>query len=180
MQNLLFVGRLAPNKGHAELLKVFQLYQRHIEPRSRLILVGKPDRHARYAAALLDLVREERIDNVHFAGAVDHRDLCTYYRASHLFLCASEHEGFCVPLLEAFHFDLPVVAYRSSAVPFTLGGAGLGFDRFEPAALAELVGLLFQDRELRGGVLRRQRRRLEDFAREQVEAILRREIEGLI
>jgi L-malate glycosyltransferase len=180
MLNVLFVGRLAPNKRQEELLKVFKLLQRRVEPRSRLILVGKPDRHAAYAAALLEMARHERIDNVHFAGGVDHADLCTYYRAAHVFLSASAHEGFCVPLLEAFHFGLPVLAYRSTAVPYTLGGAGVGFDGMDHAALAELLGLLLSDRGLRQRLIERQRRRLADFATERVAGVLRRELEGLL
>jgi glycosyltransferase involved in cell wall biosynthesis len=180
MHNLLFVGRLAPNKSHEELLKAFKLYQKHIEPRSRLILVGKPDRNHTYAAALLELVRDERIDNVHFAGGVDHKDLCTYYRAADLFVCASRHEGFCVPLLEAFHFELPVIARHAAAVPFTLGGAGLSFAGFDPAELAELFDLALHDRRLRQAVLERQRRRLADFTRDRVEMTLKAAIEGLL
>jgi L-malate glycosyltransferase len=180
MKNLLFVGRLAPNKGHEELLKTFKLFQKHVEPRSRIVFVGKPDRHHAYASALLELVRDERIDNVHFAGGVDHTDLCTYYRAADLFVSASRHEGFCVPLLEAFHFDVPVLAHRSTAVPFTLGGAGLSYEGFHHAELAELIGLLFEDRGLRRQIVLRQRERLSDFSRERVEAILREAIEGLL
>jgi glycosyltransferase involved in cell wall biosynthesis len=180
MKNLLFVGRLAPNKQQEELLKLFKLFQDSVEPRSRLILVGKPDRHRTYAAALLDLVRENRVDNVLFAGSVDHADLCTYYRSADLFVSASAHEGFCVPLLEAFYFDLPVLALHSTAVPSTLGGAGLSYDGGNAAELCELMALLLENSALRDKLLQGQRRRLEDFATDRVAQTLRGAIEAVL
>ncbi len=180
MFNLLFVGRLAPNKQQEELLKVVKLFQTAVEPRTRLLLVGKPDRHGTYASGLLEIVRQERIQNVHFAGYVDHEDLCTYYRASDLFLSTSGHEGFCVPLLEAFYFDLPVVALASSAIPWTLGGAGIGFSGIAYPEVVELVDRIRRDGGLRERILERQRARLRQFSTNVVAETLRRHLEKVL
>jgi glycosyltransferase involved in cell wall biosynthesis len=164
LYNILFVGRIAPNKRQDQLIRAFYLLHSDVEPRTRLILVGKPDRHRRYRDALLALIKKKRVDGVILAGHVPFTDLVTYYRAADLFVCLSEHEGFCVPLLEAFRFDVPVVAYAAGAVPDTLGGAGVLLRRQDPLLLAELMGILLHDTALRQRLVSGQRRRLKDFA----------------
>ena len=84
----------------------------------------------------------------------------------------SEHEGFCVPLVEAMATDVPVLAYASTAVPETLGGAGVAFSPKDLEYAAEMLGLLVYDDDLREDVLEGQRRRLHDFADARVETHL--------
>ena len=110
-------------------------------------------------------MRELRLDDVVFTGHVDDDDLAAYYRASHLFLCLSEHEGFCVPLQEAMHFGLPVVAYDAGAVRETLRGGGVLLKEKRPEVVAELVRQILHDRALRERVLGTQARAIEEVRR---------------
>jgi glycosyltransferase involved in cell wall biosynthesis len=160
--NLLFVGRVIPNKRFEDLLAVFAFYRRR-DPRSRLLLVGDYHGHERYYARLRERAQALGFalgDDVVFTGHVEHDDLLACYAASDVFLCLSEHEGFCVPLLEAMAFRLPVVAYDTGAVRETLRGAGVLLEDKDPAAVAELVWRLRQDPALRASVLAGQERAL--------------------
>ncbi|MBI2469577.1 MAG: glycosyltransferase, partial [Candidatus Rokubacteria bacterium] len=123
--NLLYVGRLAPNKRVEDLIKTYYFYRR-LDPTSRLVVVGSATDMEAYLAACQKLAAELGVlDGVVFTGLVPQADLCTYYRLASVYLSMSEHEGFCVPLLEAMHFGVPIVAYASTGVPDTLGDAGL-------------------------------------------------------
>ena len=151
--NLLFVGRIIPNKKVDDLIRVFAVYKRWLDRSSRLLLVGDTRGHERYYDRLREMVRELRLDDVVFTGHVDDDDLIAYYRVSHLFLCLSEHEGFCVPLQEAMHFGLPVVAYDAGAVRETLHGGGVLLAEKRPEVVAELVRRILTDSTLRERIL---------------------------
>jgi len=158
---VLVVGRLVPNKRHDLAFQVF----RALGPRARMLCVGEPlspDYRAR--------VESWAPDGVTVAGGISQPDLNSAYAAADVMLSTSEHEGFCVPLLEAFAFDLPVVARPAGGMPEVGGDAVLWADEpFEPAMAAELVRLAIEDSELREELARRGRRRLEEFAPERVE-----------
>ena len=109
-----------------------------------------------------------------FAGRVSLNALRTYYETADLFLYASRHEGFGVPLVESMYFDVPILAYNATAVPETLGDAGVLFDAFAYPEVAEMVHLLATDAGLRQAIIAGQRRRLVDFTPDHVEAGLRR------
>jgi glycosyltransferase involved in cell wall biosynthesis len=158
--NVLFVGRIIPNKRIEDLIGVFALYQRHLEPRSRLLLVGDHRGHERYYDRLQERVRRLGADEVVFTGHVDDDDLRGYYSAGDLFLCLSEHEGYCVPLIEAMAFGLPVIAYDAGAVAETLRGGGILLREKRPEVVAELLGRVQEDGILRAEVLRTQERAL--------------------
>jgi glycosyltransferase involved in cell wall biosynthesis len=104
---------------------------------------------------------------------VDDDDLIAYYRVSHLFLCLSEHEGFCVPLQEAMHFGLPVVAYDAGAVRETLHGGGVLLAEKRPEVVAELVHRILHDRALRERILTTQARAIDEVRRTDFGALLR-------
>jgi glycosyltransferase involved in cell wall biosynthesis len=159
--NLLFVGRIIPNKRIDDLIRVFAVYKR-LDPRSRLLLVGDTRGHERYYDRLQQLIRALAVKDVVFTGHVDDDDLAAYYRVSHLFLCLSEHEGFCVPLQEAMHFGLPVLAYDTGAVRETLHGGGVLLLDKRPEEVAELIRLVLDDPELRGRVLATQARAMRE------------------
>jgi glycosyltransferase involved in cell wall biosynthesis len=161
--NILFVGRIIPNKRIEDLIRVFAVYQRWLEPRSRLLLVGDHRGHERYYDRLREMVRDLRLDEVVFTGHVDDDELMACYSVADLFLCLSEHEGFCVPLLEAMTFGIPVVAYDAGAVAETLRGGGVLLKDKRPEAVAELVQLLRVDPALRRSVLATQEQALREL-----------------
>jgi glycosyltransferase involved in cell wall biosynthesis len=156
--NILFVGRVIPNKKIDDLIRVFALYQRLFDRHSRLLLVGDYRGHEKYYDRLQDLVRERGAEEVVFTGQVDDDELRAAYASADLFLCLSEHEGFCVPLLEAMAFGVPVVAFDAGAVRETLRGGGVLLRDKAPAVVAGLVRRLLTDDALRARVLETQER----------------------
>jgi glycosyltransferase involved in cell wall biosynthesis len=177
--NILSVGRLVPNKAIEDLIRIFGVYHRAVNPHSRLYLVGS--RYvATYDEQLNALVASLGLqDYVTFTGLVSQSDLKTYYQAADLYLHASHHEGFCVPLIESMYFGVPILARKATAVPETLGDAGVLFTRLGYQEVAEMVHLLLTDGVLQAQVVARQRERLRDFAPSQVEARLRDILIGL-
>src|SRR5262249_54986655 len=133
-------------------------YQRHVRPRSRLLLVGDYRGHERYLAALQRLVRELRLDEVVFTGHGDDDELIACYGVADLFLCLSEHEGYCVPLVEAMSFGVAVLACGGGAVAETLGGGGVLLNDKRPELVAELMERVLADAALRRSVLASQER----------------------
>lgn len=162
--NFLFVGRVIPNKRFEDLLKVFATYQKHVERGCRLLLVGDWLPIERYHLALSEMIHELHLRDVVFAGHVSTGELVAYYEVADVFLCMSEHEGFCAPLLEAFHFEVPVIAYEAGAVSETLGGAGILVHEKKYEEIAELAYLVTHDDEFRGRIIDGQNRVLEDYA----------------
>ena len=158
--NLLYVGRLTPNKCQDDLLLAFSHYLT-IDREARLILVGAGYDSDPYYCHLIETIKRLNLtDNVMIPGQANDAQLLAFYRTAHLFWSMSEHEGFGVPLVEAMWFDVPVLAYKSSAVPETLGEAGLMFtskdDLVQVAALAKLI---VRDNLLRAKVIKPQRSR---------------------
>ncbi|MBN2370194.1 MAG: glycosyltransferase family 4 protein [Vicinamibacteria bacterium] len=156
-RNVLFVGRIIPNKRIDDLIRVFAVYQRYIEPRSRLLLVGDHRGHERYFDRLREMAQALRLDEIVFTGHVDQSDLLAYYSVADAFLCLSEHEGYCVPLVEAMLLDVPVIAYDAGAVAETLRGGGVLLREKRPETVAELLHRLIDDAALRSAVLATQR-----------------------
>jgi glycosyltransferase involved in cell wall biosynthesis len=114
-----------------------------------------------------------------FTGAVPDEDLAAYYRKADAYVSLSEHEGFCVPLVEAMAADVPVLAYAAGAVPETLGGAGVLFRPKDLEFAAEMLGTLVYDRPVRERVLEGQRRRLVDFGPDRIQARLKNVLASL-
>jgi len=165
---VLFVGRTVPNKRVEDLLRAFYYYNRCVNSASDLFIVGAKwvDR---YDAQLQWLVDSFGLwGNVHFTGRVSDAGLAACYRDADVYLSMSEHEGFAVPLVESMAFDLPVVAYASTAVPFTLQGAGMVFAEKDFAGVGELLESVRVNASLRGSLIASQRARLESFAPEAV------------
>ncbi len=175
--NFLFVGRIAPNKKIEDHIRMAEHYKRYVDTAYRFIFVGKTDAIPRYYNMIRKLVNEYEMleDRFIFTGPVPDADLATYYRTAHVYVSLSEHEGFCVPLLEAMAADVPVLAYSSTAVPDTLGGAGVQFAPKDLEYAAELLGELAYNDTLRAQVIAGQRARLNDFG----DARIRRELERL-
>jgi glycosyltransferase involved in cell wall biosynthesis len=163
--NFLFVGRIAPNKKIEDHIRLAECYKRSVDAYYRFIFVGRYDVVPRYYSMIRALMTEYRMldDRFIFTGAVPDEELAVYYRHAAVYISMSEHEGFCVPLLEAMAADVPVLAYAAGAVPDTLGGAGIQFAPKDLEHAAELLGVLAFDDSLRAAVIAGQRRRLQDF-----------------
>jgi len=160
-RNFLMVGRVAPNKGHLQLVEAFSAYVRAYAEPARLILVGKidPRLHA-YTEAIRQRIDElGLIDHVLWIDGASEAQLKAAYLASHVFMLMSEHEGFCVPLVEAMALGTPIVAHASSAIPETLGDAGIAWQEQDPWLHAASAARLFADDELRSDLLERGRDR---------------------
>lgn len=167
--NLLFVGRITPNKCQIHLVESFYHYLT-MDQEARLILAGWGDVNDSYYCHLLDRIQELGLkDYVLVSGLVSSDQLLAFYRTAHLFWSMSEHEGFGVPLVEAMWFDIPVLAYKSSAVSETLGEAGILFttkdDLVQVVALAKLM---VKDWRLRKTVLKAQQKRRDSFLPKEV------------
>ena len=167
------VGRLAPHKRHDLVIRAFALFQAEFAPGARLLGAGEPI-SAGYHQQLLRLAAGLGARNVELPGPLDQRRLTAAYQETSAALYLSEHEGFCIPLLEAFHFGIPVVARPAGGMPEVAAGAALWTDAEpDPAVVAELLSLVLGDAELRAGLVDRGRARLEEFSREHTEAKLR-------
>jgi glycosyltransferase involved in cell wall biosynthesis len=172
-KNLLFVGRIIPNKKIDDLIRVFACYQRYVEPRSRLLLVGDHRGHEHYYDRLTELVRDLRLDEVVFTGHVDDDEIVAYYQAADLFLCLSEHEGFGVPLQEAMIFGVPVVAFDAGAVRETLHGGGVLLGDKSPEVVAELVHAVLTDKAMHAAVMATQARAIAEIRATDFSVLLR-------
>jgi glycosyltransferase involved in cell wall biosynthesis len=174
LANILFVGRIAPNKRIEDHLRLAEHYKRYVDSGYRFVFVGRTDVVPSYYKAIHALMAEYRMlpERFLFTGAVPDAELAAYYRNAHAYVSLSEHEGFGVPLVEAMALDVPVVAYAAAAVPETLGGAGLLFAPKDLEHAAELLGAAIYEEPLRARVLAGQRRRVADFAPERFEARL--------
>jgi glycosyltransferase involved in cell wall biosynthesis len=167
--NILFVGRVIANKKIEDLIRSFHAYHTMFNPRSRLLIVGAQSGFERYLAALHQLAATLGNSHVYFAGHVSDAELVAYYDVADLFLCASEHEGFCVPLVEAFYKQVPVLAYASTAVPATMDGAGVLYEDKDPFRVASLMEAIvsncrLQDEIVSGQLAAVDRLRSKDFA----------------
>ncbi len=180
--NILFVGRIVPNKRIEDHIRLAEVYKRNVDSYYRFIFVGRHDGVPRYYAQVRALLEEYKMlsDRFWFTGPVPDEDLASFYRWADAYVSLSEHEGFCVPLVEAMATDVPVVAYAAGAVPETLGGAGLLFAPKDLEMAAELLGSVVYDRRVRDGVLEGQRRRLQAFAPNAIEARLREALSGFL
>ena len=164
------MGRLAPNKKIEDHIKLAEMFKRYVDTEYRFIFVGKEDAVPRLRrGAIRAMVRELRMppERFLFTGPVPTAELATYYRLAHAYLSLSEHEGFCVPLVEAMAMQVPILAYGCGAVPETLGGAGLCFAPKDLEQAAELLCDVIYDQPLRTALLAGQRRRLADFSYDQ-------------
>jgi glycosyltransferase involved in cell wall biosynthesis len=162
--NILFVGRRAPNKGHRFLLDAFAAYVAHYEPRARLLLVGREDPALLvYGNQLRGQAQRLAVhDRVVFLQGASEAQLRAYYQAAHVFLVTSEHEGFCVPVIEAMALRVPVVAYGTTAVTDTVGDAGIIWEEPDPFLLAESINCVVREPDVRDRLTERGWRRFQN------------------
>ena len=168
-KNWLFVGRISPNKKQEDLIRAFYCYQRDYDPESRLFLIGNAAGMERYAQRLRNYIRELEIEEkVVFPGHIPFPGILACYRLADVFVCLSEHEGFCVPLAEAMHFGVPIAAYDCCAVPDTLGKGGLVLRSKEPETVAAAVNRILTDAELQAQIRAGQQEMLQAYSYETV------------
>jgi UDP-N-acetyl-D-mannosaminuronic acid dehydrogenase len=161
--NVVFVGRVAPNKKIEDVISAFAYYREHHDKTARLFLVGAFSPDNKYYLMLREHLRKLGVQDVIFPGHIPFAQILSYYKIADIFLCMSEHEGFCVPLVEAMYFKVPIVAYASTAIPDTLGGSGVLVESKNCAEIAKVMERVVQDKGYRQQVVEGQSERLKDF-----------------
>lgn len=181
--NIVMVGRIAPHKRHDDLIEAFAVYHHDHNPGSRLFIVGKEEvPFEKYSERLRTLANFYALDKaIVFTGGVSVNELKAYYLLSSVFAIASEHEGFCVPVVEAMSLRVPVVAYTSTAIPDTVGEAGIVLDERNPQLMAEAIRHVVTDENLNFelGLMGRQRYE-RDFTTERIETEFFRAVNRLL
>lgn len=163
-ETFLFVGRVAPNKRHEDVIKLFYYYKKLVNPESRLVLAGSYGWSDPYATFLKSFIFELGLFNdVLLTNHISLNDLISYYRIADAFICLSEHEGFCLPLIEAMYFDVPVFAMNNAAIPETMGNAGVLFKTKDHLRNAMFVGEVLKDRQIVTRIRETQKNRLKAF-----------------
>ena len=179
--NLLFVGRITPNKRQENVIRAFYDYHWRYNARSRLFLVGNPAGMETYQAKLKQYVKELGLEGrVIFTGQVGFPAILAYYQLADLFLCMSEHEGFCVPVVEAMHFGVPIVALKAAAVPETLGNAGILLDNGDPGLASAAVDRIMKDGILRNRLKAAQEEQIRKYRYDRVKKQMERILDSLI
>lgn len=159
--NLLFVGRIAPNKKQEDIIQAFFYYKTYYNANSRLILAGSFRDMEVYQQELQTYAKALGVcEDVVFTGHIRFEEILACYHAADIFVCMSGHEGFCVPVAEAMYFGLPVVAYQAAAVPDTLGEGGLLLTEKNPKLAAAAIDRLITDKHLTEVLAQRQKERL--------------------
>jgi glycosyltransferase involved in cell wall biosynthesis len=180
--NVLYVGRLAPNKRQDELLRALYYYSRGAGRGrdARLLLVGAPSAAPGFQAWLERAIATWELEGVHLTGHVSDAARAACYRAASVYVSLSEHEGFGVPLIEAMHHGVPVIARSATAVDETLGEGGLLVRDADPRRVAELIGLVVEDERLRSAMIAAGHRRVAELAPDRIEARLVEALAGAI
>lgn len=163
--HVLHVGRMAPNKCIEDIIKSFYFLQKYVHKQSKLWLVGIDIDTEVYSFGLKRLAQQLSIEeHVRFVGQRDDGELKALYQAAHVYACMSEHEGFCLPVVEAMHFGLPVLSYASSALPETIADAGVLVEQKRHAELAELMYEMYSNADLRRRLIEAGQRRVGELS----------------
>jgi glycosyltransferase involved in cell wall biosynthesis len=178
--NVLFVGRVIPNKKFEDVIRAFHAYKTFFNRRSRLLLVGSHAGFDRYVTMLHRFIATLGARDVHLVGHVSNEELTAYYELADIFVCASEHEGFCVPIVESFHMGVPVLAYAATAVPSTMDGAGVLYATKDPMYLAALINAVIEDRQVADRIVDGQYAALERLQAKDFAATLLRHVDAVL
>ena len=179
-KNIIFVGRIAPNKKQENVIRAYCCY-RKLNPDSRLILVGSANGMENYNERLVKYVNALGLsDDVVFTGHIKFSEILAYYHVADAFVCMSEHEGLCVPLVESMFFGVPIIAYDTSAISETLGGSGVLLDSNDPVFAAAVIDRVVKDEKLRKSLIEGQKKRLEYFSYDRLKDIFTDCLTGFI
>jgi len=176
---ILFVGRIIPNKKFEDLIKVFYFYKKYFNQNSQLILAGDYRGMMRYSAALQDLVGRLELTDVHFPGHIEFSELISFFKLADVYVSMSEHEGFGVPILEAFYNKVPVVAFAAGAVEETMNNGGLLLHKKDLLRTASVLDKLSRDEIFRREIVSSQVEALKKYDRDNVTRILLEHIERI-
>ncbi|MDU3489980.1 MAG: glycosyltransferase family 4 protein [Clostridiales bacterium] len=179
-KNIIFTGRVAPNKKHEDIIAAFAAYKKYYGDDVRLTLVGNYNPYDMYAARLHAYVSRLGVRDVHFTGHVKFDEILAYFKSANLFICMSEHEGFGVPLAEAMMFKVPILAYDSSAVGETLNGSGFLINDKSPEFVAGCMHRILTDQELRKSLIEKEQERLKELAPSVVADQVKKLIQGFV
>ena len=178
--NILFVGRVVPNKKQEDIVRIFAYYHNFINEKSRLFLIGTPFIKD-YDTALKEYIKYLNLEDcIIMPGHSSFQEILAYYSCADIFLCMSEHEGFCVPLVEAMIFNVPIIAYHSTAIPFTLQNSGVIVESKEPKKIASLIEEITKNEEYRIEIIKGQKNRLKYFEPNKLQEKYLREIKEVL
>lgn len=167
--NVLFTGRIYPNKKQEDVIAAFSVYKKKYDPDARLFLVGSLPK-GNYYPSLIDYAKRLGIfESVYFPGHVTFEEYIAYFEVADIFLCMSEHEGFCIPLVEAMYYHVPIIAYNATAVPDTLGGSGILVDEKNPDIIASVINDLMSDPGYREKIISGQNKRYNEISEQNLE-----------
>jgi len=169
--NIIFTGRIVPNKRQEDIIEVFAYYQRFYNPKSRLFLVGSYHNMEKYLKQLKSFAQQLCVNNVIFTGHIPFEEILAYYHLADIFLCMSEHEGFCIPLVEAMYFQIPVIAMAGTGVTGTIGDGGILLERRNPLEIAGLIDYIRRHPELQRELIEAGKKRLDNFTTEHTEQL---------
>jgi len=178
--NILYVGRIIPNKKIEDIIKIFHIYKKFFNPHSRLFIIGEYRGFERYLYSLHDLIKQLNTKDVFISGHVPDEELISYFKMADLYLHMSEHEGFCAPVPESFYLNIPVVAFNAGAVQETMNGGGLLVNHKDYLQIAVLMDQVLSDNELRQKVLKSQREALQRYLKKRTGQILMDHIQRLV
>lgn len=178
--NIVFVGRIAPNKKQEDVIRTFYYYKKYIQPKARLFLVGSYQGSEAYYERLCSYIERLDLTDVYITGHIKFDEILAYYKLADVFVCMSEHEGFCIPLLEAMCFQIPIVAYAFTGVKETLAYAGLKLNEKDCRVAAEMIHMLVENKDLREKVIAQQNIRLQEFSYEKIREQIISNLKGFI
>ncbi len=177
--NILYVGRIIPNKKIEDVIKSYHLYQKYFNKNSRLFIVGEHRGFERYYSALINMVENLRVKGVHFTGHIPEDELISYFKLADVYLHMSEHEGFCAPVPESFFLKIPVIAFNEGAVKETMNNGGILLNKKEFVRVAALIDKIVTDQSTREKVLKTQNKALEKYFKNRTGKILLEHLNGL-
>jgi glycosyltransferase involved in cell wall biosynthesis len=128
---------------------VISEFRQYYDRNARLIFAGRVDhRLNNYVEDLWHLARQLDVaDALLFTGSLTNSQLKSLYVSADVLLCTSEHEGFCVPLIEAMYFRVPIVAWAATAVPETMGNCGVVMEQWSNSECAAHIYNVVRDDE---------------------------------
>ena len=167
IKTFLFVGRVAPNKKHEDIIDLFEYYFKNINCNSKLVFVGNYADYMDYFDKLQNKINNlYSSKNIIFTGKIDDEHLYQYYLDADVFICMSEHEGFCIPLLESMYFGIPTIAFDAGAIHTTMGDAGILIKHKSAEKIAKLIHVILTNENIQKQIVDKQYAWVRNFSRE--------------